>query len=108
MNEPLPALLFCTSYMDSQDAWKRRYARWVDYYEKIPLARSATFLIDDASPYLPEDPRLAVGGDLPAALGPFPVHMHRFANHLGRGSAERNAVSQRYCPALRQSVKPPR
>jgi hypothetical protein len=86
--EALPTLLFCTSYMDSPDAWRRRYGPWVDHYEKIPLTRDASFLIDDASSYLPEDPRLAVGDDLPAVLGTSPFHLHRFANRLGRGSAQ--------------------
>lgn len=85
--ERYPTLLFCTSYMDSPDAWKRRYGPWVDYYATIPLARSATFLIDDASSYLPEDPRLAVGDDLPSNLDNAPFHLHRFANRLGRGTA---------------------
>jgi hypothetical protein len=88
MDEPLPTLLFCTSYVDAPYTWTRRYGRWVDYYEKLPLTRTATFLIDDASPYLPEDPRLAVSDDLPASLDGSPFHVHRFANRLGRGSAE--------------------
>lgn len=87
-SEPLRTLLFCTSYMDSPDAWRRRYERWVDYYARIPLARSATVLIDDASSYLPEDPRLTVGDELPASIESSPFHLYRFPNRLGRGTAE--------------------
>ena len=88
MNEPLPTLLFCTSYMDSLEVWRRRYGYWVDYYENVPLTRSATFLIDDASPYLPGDTRLAVVDDLAETPCPSPFHLYQFRDRLGRGSAE--------------------
>jgi hypothetical protein len=86
MSESLPTLLFCTSYMDSRDTWLRRYTRWMDYYADAPLARRASFLIDDASPFVPDDPRLSVVEELPATLSASTFHLHRFPVHRGRGN----------------------
>ena len=90
MSETLPTLLFCTSYMDSHDAWVRRYSRWMDYYERLPLDRCATFLIDDASPFIPTDPRLSMAEELPATLGASTFHLHRFPDHHGQESFKKH------------------
>jgi len=80
----LPTLLFCTSYIDSEATWLRRYRPWLDFIESVPLDRTATFMVDDASPYPPSDPRLAIRTALPNSLAPGKVHLYRFERHLGR------------------------
>jgi len=78
----LPTLLFCTSYMEAESAWLHRYRPWVDYHQTLPLRREATFMLDDASPYLPSDDRIAVSHALPPALDAR-IRLYRFDDHLG-------------------------
>lgn len=80
----LQTLLFCTSFIDSEETWLRRYRPWLDFAESMPLDRVATFIIDDASTYCPDDPRLAIHSTLPHTLAPRKVHFYRFDRHLGR------------------------
>ncbi len=80
-------LLFCTSWSDSQERWRTIYGRWIDYYAagQGPLAFDHAFLIDDASPLLPDDPRVSViqEGDWPEVLPR--IGLYRFSQRLGRG-----------------------
>jgi hypothetical protein len=78
-----PTLLFCTCYMGAESAWVHRYRPWIDYYQTFPLLRTATFMLDDSSPYVPEDDRLVISDELPARVDPEKIHLHRFAEHLG-------------------------
>jgi hypothetical protein len=84
MPSPLPTLLFCTSFVDSQESWDARYRPWVDFQQSMPLCRDATFMFDDASPYRPDDPRIVVGETLPDSPDHERIHFHRFGSHLGR------------------------
>ncbi len=80
----LPTLLFCTSYIASEEAWRTRYGPWIDYYEKVPLRRDATYMFDDASPFRPSDARLEIEESLTETPDFSKVRFHRFADHLGR------------------------
>ena len=84
MSDASATLLFCTSYIPSEDAWRARYRPWLDYYERVPLRRAATYIFDDASPFRPSDPRLELEETLPAAPDFSKIRFHRFATHLGR------------------------
>jgi len=90
MASPLPTLLFCTSYMDEESWWLGRYKPWVDYYQTLPLRRDATFILDDFSPYVPDDNRLVVLGDLPSKVDPERIRLYRFAEHIGNDRRNRH------------------
>src|SRR5206468_4523010 len=79
-----PTLLFCTSHIASEDAWRTRYLPWIDYYEQVPLRRDATYMFDDASPFHPSDARLEIEEAFLDAPDFSKVRFHRFATHLGR------------------------
>lgn len=80
-------LLFCTSFLFDATVWGKRLAPWLDHHRALPLARDAIFILDDASPVLPDDPgvrgyqRLPV--DLPADAK---AYFFRFPAHEGRNS----------------------
>lgn len=78
-------LVFCTSYVASQDEWVVRYERWLNHHAALPFERALFCMIDDASPFRPGRDRVRIieaGQPLPApAHGPL---MIRFANRLGR------------------------
>lgn len=79
------AFVFCTSYFDSKAAWERRYLRWIDHHGKV-FPDTPLVLIDDASPYSPEDHAISISGDLSRmALGER-ASIFRFPNRLGRPS----------------------
>ena len=78
-------LLFCTSYCPDAAAWRARERRWLDHHLALPLRRDATFVIDDASPYVPDDPDVATMSSLPVRLPDGPrAFVYRFATHEGR------------------------
>lgn len=78
-------LLFCTSYCVDAASWRSRPRRWLDYHLALPLEHDAVFVIDDASPYVPDDPDVRVIDALPDALAEGPgAYFFRFATHLGR------------------------
>jgi hypothetical protein len=84
MSELSPTLLFCTSHISSEDAWRARYRPWIDYYQNVPLRRDATYMFDDASPFRPSDARLEIEEALADAPDFSKIRFHRFAAHLGR------------------------
>ena len=85
MSAPRRTLLFCTSYCADAGAWRARERRWLDYYRDVPLRRDAVFLIDDASPYVTDDPDVATLDALPERLPEGPrAFVYRFATHEGR------------------------
>ncbi|CAG1009413.1 hypothetical protein BURK1_03657 [Burkholderiales bacterium] len=87
MPAPAPArtLLFCTSYSYDAHAWRARQRRWLDYHLALPLKRDAVFLIDDASPFVPDDPDVRVLDALPPQLPAGPAaFVYRFGEHEGR------------------------
>ena len=90
MASPLPTLLFCTSYMDEESWWLGRYKPWVDHYQALPLRRDATFMLDDFSPYVPEDHRFVILDDLPSSVDPKKIHLYRFAEHVGNDRRNRH------------------
>lgn len=78
-------LLFCTSYCKDEVVWRARPRRWLDHHLPLPIRRDAVFVLDDASPYVPDDPDVRVIGELPPALPAGPAaFMFRFATHEGR------------------------
>ncbi len=78
-------LLFCTSYLRAPDRWTKRHRRWLDFHRAVPLARAATFILDDASPHVPDDDDLTVLATLPQVLPPGrDTFFYRFATHEGR------------------------
>lgn len=78
-------LLFCTSYVEHDGEWRVRAGRWLDYHLRVPLARDAVFVIDDASPYVPDDPGIRVIDALPASLETGPAAwLYRFPQREGR------------------------
>ncbi|HEY8245223.1 MAG: hypothetical protein ACHQJ7_06160 [Vicinamibacteria bacterium] len=85
MSAPRRTLLFCTSYCPDAEAWRERERRWLDYYRDLPLRHDAVFLIDDASPYVTDDPDVVTLDALPATLPDGPrAFVYRFATHEGR------------------------
>jgi len=48
-------LLFATSFMRDEQDWHNRYLRWYRYYRQSQLGNTPLVLIDDGSPFLPED-----------------------------------------------------
>ena len=90
MASPLPTLLFCTAYIAEESWWLGRYKPWVDYYQPLPLRRDATFMLDDLSPYIPEDQRLVVLDDLPSKVDPQRINLYRFAEHIGNDRRNRH------------------
>jgi len=78
-------LLFCTSFMQDEAAWKTRYRRWLDHHLAIPWKVDAVAMIDDGSPFLPQPGDIEL---IPAdALGKVALPRRaliRFADNLGR------------------------
>ena len=78
-------LVFCTSFFRDQATWESRYVRWLDHHLSLPWNIGAVAVIDDGSPFQPDDGRLTaiaaknIGRDrLPRKA------MVRFPNNLGR------------------------
>jgi hypothetical protein len=82
-------LLFCTSWFDTARRWHDLYGRWLAYYGAVapPLNFDHLLFIDDASPILPDDSRVAVihEDEWPESLPPIAIYRHR--ERLGRGGA---------------------
>jgi len=84
-SKPLRTLLFCTSFCSDEAAWRARQRRWLEHHLALPLDRDAVFVIDDASPFVPDDPDVRVLAALPPALPEGPrAFFYRFANREGR------------------------
>lgn len=79
------AFVFCTSYVENREAWERRYLRWLDHHAKVfpglPLV-----MIDDGSPYTPDDPGIAIATDLSQMSLGERATIFRFPNRLGRSA----------------------
>jgi len=46
----MKTLIFCTSFFDSEELYKKRYQKWIDYYDCHPFTTDKhIFLIDDCS-----------------------------------------------------------
>jgi hypothetical protein len=82
----MKTLLFCTSHIASEDEWRQRYQRWISHHAALPFACDATFLIDDASPYVPQGSVTLLDDRLPDSLQHRGVYLYRFREHLGRRS----------------------
>src|SRR5215475_7664858 len=76
-------LVFCTSYFEKRMAWKKRYRRWLDYNAKI-FPGAALFMIDDGSPYLPQDADIRVTEALEMLVLDEKGTIFRFPDRLGR------------------------
>jgi hypothetical protein len=78
-------LFFCTSHLLGAPSWRERQRRWLDHHRALPIERDATFILDDASPYVPDDADVVVVDRLPASLPVPPTAcLYRFATHEGR------------------------
>ena len=77
--------MFCTSYCPDEMHWRARQRRWLDHHLALPIERRAVFVLDDASPYVPDDPDVAVLDALPDRLPEGSrAFLYRFATHEGR------------------------
>jgi hypothetical protein len=76
-------LVFCTSYIESEQHWNSRYERWLRHHAKV-FPESHLFLIDDASPYLPQDPDISVATSLDHITLGRRATIFRFEKQLGR------------------------
>jgi hypothetical protein len=76
--------------MDEESWWLGRYKPWVDHYQTLPLRRAATFMLDDFSPYVPEDHRFVILDDLPSRVDPEKIYLYRFAEHIGNDRRNRH------------------
>jgi hypothetical protein len=76
-------LVFCTSYIESEQHWNSRYERWLRHHAKV-FPESPLFLIDDASPYLPQDPDISVTSNIDDLQLGRRATIFRFEERLGR------------------------
>lgn len=82
-------LVFCTSYINTPDAWNSRYSRWLKYYEATNLHRDITAMIDDGAVYTPEDQGITIAGEKSSPQKDFSgVLLYRFDKRLGRISVK--------------------
>jgi GR25 family glycosyltransferase involved in LPS biosynthesis len=80
-----PTLIFCTSYFEDKKIWEGRYRRWLNYYTKI-FQNALLFMIDDGSPYLPQDSDVRINDNLEAVVIGEKATIFRFPQRLGRPS----------------------
>lgn len=81
----MKTLLFCTCYARDAAAWKARYQRWLDYYERGPIAWDRICLIDDGSPDVPSEKSIiTLSADSGLPEGGESKLCIRFADNLGR------------------------
>jgi hypothetical protein len=79
------AILFCTSYFRDRAEWRNRYARWLDYYQRVGIEGARLFIIDDCSPYTPDADEIAcVSSDCEIPRSDTEPLIVRFGNRLGR------------------------
>ena len=76
---------FCTSYFENREAWERRYLRWLDHHAKV-FPGTPLLMIDDGSPFTPEDPGIAITTDLSEMSIGERATISRFPNRLGRSA----------------------
>jgi hypothetical protein len=84
MTRDFETLVFCTSYIAGQGEWVARYESWLDHRAALPFDRTLFCMIDDASPYLPDQGKVQTiesGQPVPTPLAR-PL-MVRFQNGLG-------------------------
>jgi len=89
MTRDFDTLVFCTSYIAGRGDWIARYERWLDHHAGLPFERPLFCMIDDASPYLPDDGRMEIVETGQA----FPAHpmrplLVRFGDRLGRSAVD--------------------
>ncbi|MCD8515907.1 MAG: hypothetical protein LRY61_01305 [Burkholderiaceae bacterium] len=83
------AVLFATAYIKDQRAWLTRYKPWIDYYQQSPLGNLPLVLIDDGSPYLPDNSAVAIcNPSEPAQLRAGQPTIFHFNDNLGRSSLQ--------------------
>jgi GR25 family glycosyltransferase involved in LPS biosynthesis len=78
-------LIFCTSYFEDQKVWEGRYRRWLNYYADI-FQNDLLFMIDDGSPYLPQDCDVRINEGLETIAIGEKATIFRFPDRLGRPS----------------------
>lgn len=89
MTRDFETLVFCTSYIAGQGEWVARYERWLNHHAVLPFDRALFCMIDDASPYLPDQGKvqiIEVGQPFPTP--PARPLMFRFRNRLGRSAVD--------------------
>ncbi len=89
MTHEFETLVFCTSYMANRGEWLGRYRRWLDHHAPLPFDRPLFCMIDDASPYLPDQEKVqTIESGQPFPLPPTRPLMVRFGNRLGRSAVD--------------------
>ena len=88
MTRDFDTLVFCTSYIAGRADWVARYERWLDHHAVLPFERPLFCMIDDGSPYLPDNDRMEIV-ETGAPFPPLPTRplLVRFGDRLGRSAA---------------------
>ncbi|MEM5451879.1 hypothetical protein [Paraburkholderia guartelaensis] len=86
----MQSIIFCTSFIKDEKAWDERYLRWLNYYNRSPVADAMKFMIDDGSPFTPPSATIeTVSHTDPIRYSAGSNVLVRFPNNLGRqGVAE--------------------
>jgi hypothetical protein len=54
MQPNFETLVFCTSHIAGRGEWVGRYERWLNHHAALPFERAIFCMIDDLSPYRPD------------------------------------------------------
>ncbi|MGA3303735.1 MAG: hypothetical protein ABSC72_10660 [Methylovirgula sp.] len=79
------AMVFCTSYIEDKDIWEGRYNRWLSHHKKV-FPTSPLFIIDDGSPFLPDEEGVTISTNLSKITIGERATIFHFSNRLGRQS----------------------
>jgi hypothetical protein len=78
-------LVFCTSFINDEVEWQKRYKRWLIHHKKVFPAADFVF-IDDGSPFVPEEQDIPVFENLSQFRPGEEAVIFRFPDRLGRRS----------------------
>ena len=90
MTRDFETLVFCTSYVAGQGDWVARFERWLNHHAALPFERAIFCMIDDASPYRPDQVKVqTIDIGQPFPVPPLRPLMVRFGSRLGRSAVDR-------------------